>query len=164
MHRTGRICRACRGSLATAAAPILFLAAATMVVAQMPGQKIPGHSPAQVEQTSHGMHVTVGKETLEVTVCTDSVIHVVATPEPSASASPRPWMLPAQQSCPGVPVEFSRDQKNAVMNTTQLRVAFNLQHGNLSFQTTAGDSLLKEGNSVPRTYEPVQLNGEVRTG
>jgi len=67
---------------------------------------------------------------------------------------------PPQQSCPGVPVEFSRDQKNAVMNTTQLRVAFNLQHGNLSFQTTAGDSLLKEGNSVPRTYEPVQLNGE----
>jgi alpha-D-xyloside xylohydrolase len=131
-----------------------------MVVAQMPGQKIPGHSPAQVEQTSHGMQVTMGKETLEVTACTSSVIHVVATPEPSAAASPRPWMLPAQQSCPGVPVEFSRDQNNAVVTTTQLRIVFNVQHGNLSFQTTAGDFLLKEGNSVPRTYEPVELNGE----
>jgi hypothetical protein len=38
-------------------------------------------------------------------------------------------MLPAQQSCPGVPVEFSRDQNTAVINTTQLPVAFNLQHG-----------------------------------
>ncbi len=158
MHRTGRICRAHRGSLA--AAPILFLTATTMVVAQMPGQKTPGHSPAQVEQTSHGMHVTTEKETLEVTACTGSVIHVVATPEPSAAASPRPWMLPAQQSCPGVPVEFSRDQNNAVITTTQLRIVFNVQHGNLSFQTTAGDFLLKEGNSVPRTYEPVELNGE----
>ncbi len=126
----------------------------------MPGQKIPGHSPAQVEQTSHGMQVTTGKETLEVTACTSSVIHIVATPEPSAAASPRPWMLPAQQSCPGVPVEFSRDQNNAVITTTQLRIVFNVQHGNLSFQTTAGDFLLKEGNSVPRTYEPVELNGE----
>ena len=125
-----------------------------MVVAQMPGQKFPGNPITQVEQTSHGLHVTVGKETLEVTACTDSVIHVVATPEPSTSVSPRPWMLPAQQSCPGVPVEFSGDQNNAVINTTQLRIVFNVQHGNLSFQTTAGDSLLKEGNSVPRTYEP----------
>jgi hypothetical protein len=38
-----------------------------------------------------GLRATAGREVLEVTVCTDSVIHVVATPEPSAPAAPRPW-------------------------------------------------------------------------
>jgi hypothetical protein len=51
----------------------------------MPGQKAPGPPPAQVEQTSHGIRSTAGNEVLEVTVCTDSVIHIVATPEPSAN-------------------------------------------------------------------------------
>src|SRR5215469_6711609 len=148
MHRTMRIFRACYRSRAGAAVVLTLLpAAATVVVAQMPGQKLPARPSAQLEQTSNGMHVTTGKETLEVTACTDSVIHIVATPEPSASPSPRPWMLPAQQSCPGAPVEFTHDEHNAVIKTARLGIVFNIQHGNLSFQTSAGDSLLKEGNS-----------------
>jgi hypothetical protein len=68
------------------AIPILFLfvAAVPMLIAQMPGQNAPGPPPAQVEKTSNGIRATVGSEVLEVTVCSDSVIHVVATPEPSA--------------------------------------------------------------------------------
>ncbi|MGA8744075.1 MAG: hypothetical protein WB561_22980, partial [Terracidiphilus sp.] len=77
--------------------------------AQMPGQKAPGPPPAQIEQTSHGIRATAGREVLEVTVCSDSVIHVVATPVPSAPASPRPWMLDAQQACPGAPFTFTPD-------------------------------------------------------
>jgi alpha-D-xyloside xylohydrolase len=144
-----------------AAMPVLvLLLPASSMAAQMPGQKLPGPPPAQVEQTTHGIRATAGREVLEVTACTDSVIHVVATPEPSAPASPRPWMLPAPQSCPGAPVEFNRDEHTAVLKTAQLRVVFNVEHGNLSFRTAAGDSLLNEGNSAPRTYEPVQLNGD----
>ncbi len=141
-------------------AVILLLAASTMTAAQMPGQKAPGPPPAQVEQTSHGIRATAGREVLEVTVCTDSVIHVVATPEPSAPASPRPWMLDAQQSCPGAPFTFAQDAKAASMKTAQLEVIVNIERGNLSFRTAGGESLLNEGNSIPRTYEPVELNGD----
>src|ERR1700738_2089262 len=66
-------------------APVLSLAAS--LTAQMPGQKAPGPPPEQVEQTAHGIRATAGNEVLQLTVCTDSVIHVVATPEPSAPAS-----------------------------------------------------------------------------
>ena len=139
---------------------VLLLAASTIATAQMPGQKAPGPPPAQVAQTSHGIRATAGSEVLEVTVCSDSVIHVVATPEPSAPASPRPWMLDAQQSCPGAPFTFAQDAKTASMKTAQLEVIFNIERGNLTFRTTGGESLLNEGNSIPRTYEPVELNGD----
>ncbi|MGA9243655.1 MAG: TIM-barrel domain-containing protein [Silvibacterium sp.] len=141
--------------------PILLLAsAASHSAAQMPGQKAPGPPPAQIEQTSHGFQATAGREVLTVTACTDSVIHVIATPEPSASPTPRPWMLDAQQSCPGAPFTFAQDAKVTSMKTAQLEVIINIERGSLSFRTTSGESLLNEGPSMPRTYEPVELNGD----
>ena len=138
----------------------LFFTTSSIAHAQMPGQKAPGPPPAQVEQTSHGIRATAGSEVLEVTVCSGSVIHVVATPEPTAPASPRPWMLDAQQSCPGAPFTFAQDAKAASLKTAQLEVIVNIERGNLSFRTISGESLLNEGNSIPRTYEPVELNGD----
>ena len=138
--------------------PILFLffATSSMANAQMPGQKAPGPPPAQIEQTSHGIRATAGSEVLEVTVCADSVIHVVATPGPSAPVSSRPWMLDAQQACPGAPFTFAQDAKTASLKTAQLEMIVNIERGNLSFRTISGESLLNEGNSIPRTYEPVE--------
>src|SRR5580698_10244804 len=130
------------------------------IAAQMPGQNVPGPQPAQVEQTGHGIRSTAGDEVLEVTVCSDAVIHVVATPEPSAPAPPRPWMLDSQQSCPGAPFTFAQDAKAASLKTAQLEVVVNIGRGNLSFRVLDGESLLNEGNSIPRTYEPVELNGD----
>ena len=154
------ILRACRDGWELMPVLFLFFATSSMANAQMPGQKAPGPPPAQVEQTSHGIRATAGREVLEVTVCSDSVIHVVATPEPSAPASPRPWMLDAQQSCPGAPFTFAQDAKAASLKTAQLEVIVNIERGNLSFRTISGESLLNEGNSIPRTYEPVELNGD----
>jgi len=138
----------------------LLFAISTIAAAQIPGQKMPGPPPAQVEQTSDGLRATAGKELLEVTVCADSVIHIVATPEPSTPASPRPWMLDARESCPGVPIAFTRDERTAVIKTANLRVTFNIERGSLSFYTADGDPLLNEGDRVPRTYDPIELNGE----
>ena len=138
----------------------LFLAISSMANAQMPGQKAPGPPPAQVEQTSRGIRATAGSEVLEVTVCSESVIHVAATPVPSAPASPRPWMLDAKQSCPGAPFTFAQDAKAASLKTAQLEVIVNIERGNLSFRAVNGNSLLNEGNSIPRTYEPVEINGD----
>ncbi len=149
-----------RGSWA--AMPILFLlsVASPSVRAQMPGQKMPGPPPAQVEQTSHGFRATTGNEVLEVTACSESVIHVVATPDSSASPAPLPWILDAKQSCPGAPFTFTQDAKTAGIKTARLEVVIRIERGSLSFRTTGGESLLNEGSSIPRTYEPVELNGD----
>jgi len=138
----------------------LVLAASTIATAQMPGQKAPGPPPEQIEQTSHGIHATAGSEVLEITVCSDLVIHVVASPGPSAPTTPRPWMLDAEQSCPGAPFTFAQDAKTARVKTARLDVIVNIERGNISFRIAGGESLLNEGNSIPRTYEPVELNGD----
>src|SRR5664279_5789577 len=128
------------------AIPVLLILSGTVgIAAQLPGQNAPGPPPAQVEKTSHGIRATAGNEVLEVTVCTDSVIHVVATPGPSAPASPRPWILDARQSCPGASFTFAQDAKAASLKTAQLQVIVNIERGNLTFRTAGGDSLLNEG-------------------
>ena len=150
-----------RSLLATAMQVALVLCVVSRIsLAQMPGQKMPGLEPTVVEQTSYGMHATAGRESLDVTVCADSVIHVVARPEKAEHEVQQPWMLDAQQSCPGVPFTFAQDTKTASLKTAQLEVIVNLERGNLSFRSAAGEPLLNEGSSIPRTYEPVDLNGE----
>lgn len=126
----------------------------------MPGQTAPGPPPAHTEQTGYGFSATAGKELLTVTACTDAVIHVVATPGPSTSASPRPWMLDATQSCPGAQFTYREDAKAVSIKTAQVEVIFNPTRGSLSFRAASGESLLNEGTSMPRTYEPVELNGD----
>ena len=141
--------------------PILFLLlAAHGGMAQMPGQKLPGLEPTTVQQSSQGMRATVGAETIDITVCDGSVIHVLARPNATASAGPQPWMLDASKSCAGAPFQFTQDAKSATVKTDKIEVSFGLERGNLSFRTVNGDPLLRERDSVPRTYDPVQMNGE----
>lgn len=131
------------------------------VNAQMPGQSTPALPSVRVLQVMHGIHATVGEEVVEVTVCGDALIHVVARPSSAAPAEPsQPWMLEPFKSCPGAPFTFSQDDTTATIKTGRLEVSLNLARGNLSFQTLSGESLLHEGSSVPRTYEPVELNGD----
>ena len=69
-------------------------------------------------------------------------------------------MLGATQSCPGAPFSFKEDANAVSISTAQVEVTFDRGRGSLSFPTTSGESLLKEGTSMPRTYEPVELNGD----
>ena len=69
-------------------------------------------------------------------------------------------MLDASQSCPGAPFEFTHDARADTLKTSSLEVTFGLERGNVSFRTVNGDPLLREGDALPRTYEPVRLNGE----
>jgi alpha-D-xyloside xylohydrolase len=137
-----------------------LLWAAHCGMAQMPGQERPGLAPVAAQQSEHGFHATVGSEALDITVCGDSVIHVLARPDAEAQSGPKPWMLDASQSCAGAPFQFTQDTKSAVLKTDKIEVSLNLERGNLNFRTVKGDRLLGEGYSLPRTYEPVQLNGE----
>jgi alpha-D-xyloside xylohydrolase len=126
----------------------------------MPGQKMPGLVPIQVQQTAKGIRATAGKEVLEATVCSDLVIHVVAMPEPLDHQPARPWMLGEEESCPGVPFTFTQGDKSAVLRTAKIELGLSLERGNLSFRTLTGETLINEGSAIPRTYEPVELNGD----
>jgi alpha-D-xyloside xylohydrolase len=128
--------------------------------AQMPGQPIPDQPAITVNQSDDGLRATIGNEELTVSVCSDSVLHVVATPGKQARTSPKPWMLDPKQSCPGAKFQFAKSDSAATLETAQLKIEFSLTRGNIIYHNLKGESILREGNSVARTYEPVEVNGE----
>ncbi|MFI5096298.1 MAG: hypothetical protein ACHQIK_22995, partial [Candidatus Acidiferrales bacterium] len=108
-----------------------------------------------------GMIATVGNESVHISVCRSSVIHFVATPEPPDTVrKPQPWMLDLKESCPGAKFQVSSTADAAILTTDTLKIEFSLKWGNVQYSTISGESLLREGNAVPRTYEPAELNGE----
>jgi alpha-D-xyloside xylohydrolase len=53
-----------------------------------------------------------------------------------------------------------QDEKLATVKTTALTASISLSRGNLTFATPDNKPLLRERDSVPRTYDPVTLNGD----
>jgi alpha-D-xyloside xylohydrolase len=127
--------------------------------AQIPGQEAGARPAAVVTGTPTGFEARIGPETLRVTVCGDSVIHVVTRPDGKAVEQQQPWLLPAAQSCPGAQFAFSQDAKQAMVKTSAVTVSISIQAGNLTFATAEGKPFLREGNAVPRTYMAETLNG-----
>ncbi len=141
--------------------PFVSLVGALVAVPQMSAQLTPGQPVISVAQSEDGFRASIGEEHLAVSVCGDSVIHVVAAPaSTTVNSDPKPWMLDAQQSCPGATFQFARTQDEVTLTTSQLKVAFSLKRGNLTYSRSSGESLLREGDSEPRTYEPVEWNGD----
>jgi len=136
-----------------------FLGSATQAQAQLwetPPLPVVKYVPAP-----DGMTATVGNERLHISVCRAAVIHFVATPEPANTVKePQPWMLDAKESCPGAKFQVSSTADAAILTTETLKIEFSLKWGNVQYSTISGESLLREGNAVPRTYEPAELNGE----
>ena len=132
----------------------------TPLAAQLLGA-IPPQPEVNVTQTKDGLTATIGGETLDVSVCRASVIHVVASPKPLDSLlHPKPWILDRDESCPGAPFQFAESDDAAVLTTAALKVELSLKRGNLQYSTLGGESLLRESDSVPRTYDPDRVNGE----
>jgi alpha-D-xyloside xylohydrolase len=108
-----------------------------------------------------GMTATIGKESVHISVCGAAVIHFVAAPgAPGAVGPSQPWMLDPKEACPGAKFQLPQTPDAAVLTTDALKIEFSLNRGNVQFSTTAGEVLLRERDSVPRTYEPAELNGE----
>jgi len=128
--------------------------------AQIPGQSRPQMPKIAVNQTATGLHATVGSGTVDLTVCSNSVIHVVATPNGAPDTSSRPWMLSPSEACPGAKFQYANDGRSASLTTSALRVQFSLQDGNVVFRQADGSPLLGEGNAIPRTYTPEQIDGK----
>ena len=109
----------------------------------------------QVEQSAEGLKAHNDYESLEVTVCGDSVIHVAARPASApASTSARPWMLDKAQSCPGAAFKYSESEGRVTLTTARMAVSLSARSGGVAFRTLDGQSLAREAFSLPRTYLP----------
>ena len=119
--------------------------------------------PAAMEavQTPTGLTAHNDYETLELTVCNESVIHVVARPAgATASSAARPWMLPEAESCPGASFQFHHPEGAFTLTTASLAVSLNAQDGSLTLKTPQGEIFLRENNNLPRTYGPSAASTE----
>ena len=86
------------------------------------------------------------------------MIHFVANPVPADGIRPnQPWMLDSKDSCPGAKFQISQNADEVILSTDTLKIEFSLKWGNIQYSTLAGESLLRERNSIPRTYDPVEL-------
>ena len=136
-----------------------FLGGTTEARAQL--WDVPPLPPVKYAAAPDGMTATVGNESLHISVCRSAVIHFVATPEPPNTVrQPQPWMLDPKESCPGAKVQVLLTADAAILSTDTLKIEFSLKWGNVQYSTVAGERLLREGNAIPRTYEPAELNGE----
>lgn len=139
---------------------LCMIAHPSQLTAQLLG-KLPPLPPITVAQAKDGLTAKIGDESLHVSVCKDSVIHVVASPKQLDSIKQdQPWMLDPKQSCPGAQFQFSQTGDMATLTTATLKVEFSLIRGNLRYSSVGGEKLLQERDAVPRTYEPDRVNGE----
>ena len=122
---------------------------------------VPPLPAVQYVTAPDGMTATIGTESVHISVCGAAVIHFVAAPgAPGAAGPTQPWMLDPKEACPGAKFQLSQTPDAAVLTTDALKIEFSLNRGNVQFSTIAGEVLLRERDSVPRTYEPAELNGE----
>jgi alpha-D-xyloside xylohydrolase len=112
----------------------------------------------RVERQPAGVVMHNGDETLRLTVCSPTAIHVVAGPGDPFAASPQhPWIT---SPCQPGQFEFTQDEKEATLTTSSLKVSIELKEGNLVFRDIAGTTLLAERSLKPRSYVPAVVNGE----
>src|ERR1035437_69188 len=134
----------------------LFLA---ILAGRAAGQTFTGEVPVPaamlVVQTPTGLTARNNSEVLEVTVCGDSLGHVVARPLAApVSTAARPWMLDPAVFCPGATFQISQADKKATLTTARLVVSLSIERGALSFGVLQGERFLRENGNLPRTYDP----------
>lgn len=111
-----------------------------------------------VEPDPAGLVMHSPGETLRLSVCGPTLIHIVAGPGDAHASSPaEPWIV---APCKPAPFAFTRDDKQVTVSTAALRVRLSLEDGRLTFQDAAGNTLATESDREPRRYEPTQANGE----
>src|SRR5579862_6280376 len=141
------------------------LSAAVLFTAQISAQDAADPQPGamRIEKSSTGLIAHNDYETLELTVCGDTLIHVVARPQgASAESASRPWMLDSAQSCPGSQFQFSESGDTSTISTAKLTVTLSASRAQLSFSIPGGESLLREEARLPRTYQHSEVAGRFR--
>ena len=133
---------------------VIFVAATSTAHGQTVIGEVPHATAMQVERSAGGMTARNDREVLAVTVCRDSVVHVVARPVQAASSTEvRPWMLDPATACPRAGFEFKQAGDESTVSTARMTVSLSAKRGSLSFKTREGETLLRENSSLPRSYD-----------
>ena len=126
-----------------------------------------------VTQEADGVTVKTQTDVVHLTVCSPTVIHVVASPDGSAKdATPKqPWLI--QPCVPtkftlAIPKELPTEPVQtrlwnpvwATLDTGAMKVSISLDWGNLEFRDEQGRSILQEFQDSPRRYTSTEVNGE----
>jgi alpha-D-xyloside xylohydrolase len=127
----------------------------------------------KITQERGAITVKTATDTLRLTVCSPTSIHIVASPDGNAAdATPKqPWLV---ESCkpgrftltmPKVSAEPSGrnslwNPAVATVDTGILKVRITLAWGNLEFEDEQGHRLLQEFEDAPRRYVKTVVNGE----
>jgi alpha-D-xyloside xylohydrolase len=104
-----------------------------------------------------------GTDVLRLTVCSDDVMHVVASPGGTATKASihQPWLADPDHSCAGSDFAFREDAKEAVVRTAKVEVHISKQWGNLTFvDAKSYDWVLEEFKEAPRRYNSARINNE----
>ena len=142
---------------------LLNLALSLLTLAAITHARTTRAEDVRVTEGGAGFTLQTDDEIVRVTVCTESVIHVVASPRdtPADSASPaQPWMLDSSTACPGAQFKITREQQSTSLATKSVVATIQNTGGNLKFTAPDGKLLLKELQKIPRTYQKMEVNGE----
>jgi alpha-D-xyloside xylohydrolase len=140
---------------------VLLLALASVSVGQTVTGEFPRPTPMQVVQTAGGLKAHNDREELEVSICGESRVHVVARPVGApAPGEQRPWML--DSACPGGSFQFSQTGDLTTLTTARLTVSLSAKRGQLSYKTADGTVILGQHREITRTYEPAGTSGLYR--
>lgn len=127
----------------------------------------------RITQQNGSVVVKTATDTLRLTVCSPTVVHIVASPGGTAAgaSSKQPWLV--QKCAPAkytltVPKAQPQGSTNqalwnpavATVDTGALKIRITLAWGNLEFQDEHGNRLLQEFQDAPRRYVATTVNGQ----
>ncbi|MDR3793245.1 MAG: glycoside hydrolase family 31 protein [Terracidiphilus sp.] len=128
------------------------------LVGQTRTDEYPHPGPMAVTHSETGIVATNSYESLEVTLCSQGVVHVVARPAGAVKLEQaRPWMLETGIICPGTQAQFQQAGDLSALHTAGLRVELSAKEGSLRFKGSDGQILLRERGNLPRTYEASEV-------
>jgi alpha-D-xyloside xylohydrolase len=109
----------------------------------------------QTAPSPTGFTAKNNRETLEVAVCGDALLHITSQPvDAPPVAETQPWMLTKNVSCPGAPFQFTQANGAATLTTSRLAITLSHRDGALTVKDLDGTILVHERPDLPRTYLP----------
>ena len=129
----------------------LFLSTFTLAAGLI---ALPLHAETEgMERSANGVVVHSAKGRVQIEVCSDRVVHVLA----SADAAPAKSVVPAvTESCADAAFTTSSDNAEVHILTGKLRINIDRKTGNVSFLTSDGAKLLGE---KLRDWQSIPLTG-----
>ena len=116
---------------------------------------LPLLSPAEtIERSKDGVALRSSSGTLQVTVCSERVIHVVASPTIEIPKSIVPTVI---RPCEGAPFTISSSASTVSIKTSALRVEIDRSTNSVRFLSDAGTPVLSEQPHGGRSITPVDL-------